>query len=330
MKKHFILILLVALIAGPAVAQKKGKDEAEKRESDKFKVDKSKLIPKMQRLALAQLTVHYKLTTTAKTVAHEKSSGSIAGARVSAYLEFTDVEPTQADFQEITDHFYAYFQKKLKAGGIDTVGWSAITAHEFYQKVTDDEDKEEKKEQGGNEWATANAKGGKMLHNGMVGFAGAKGKRIITFTEDLDAVAGFFELTVDFADVMVNLDLKTSKNENWLYTETITSKKYTWAVNPEMTVNVPENAAPFLQARKGWPEFVFQWNDIQTKARYDAVMSEDPSKARSGLAKQFAFRKELTPVLLQTTRDKYKAAAKRACEVYADSFVEMCQRIREN
>jgi hypothetical protein len=328
--KKFLITALTLVFAVSCFAQKKGKEDAEKRESDKFKVEDSKLIPKMKRLALAQLAVHYKLTTTAKIVSKEKSSGTIAGARVSAYLEFTDSEPTQADFQKITDHFYAYFQKKLKSGGIDTVGWSAITAHEFYQKVSDDEDKDEKKEQGGNEWATATANNGKMLHNGLTGFAGGKGKRIITFTEDLDAVAGFFELTVDFADVMVNLDIKTSKNESWLYTSTTTSKKYTWAVNPELTVNTPEKAAPMLQARKGWAELIFQWNDIQTKARYDAVMSEDPSKARSGLAKQFAFRKEITPVLLQTTREKYIAAAKLACEFYADAFVERCQKMRKD
>ena len=205
-----------------------------------------------------------------------------------------------------------------------------MTAHEFYQKVSDDEDKDEKKEKGGNEWATATAHNGKMLHNGMAGFAGAKGKRIMNFIDDLDATVGFFELNVDFADVMVNLEMKSSRHDGWLYTETTSSKKYTWAVNPEMTVGLPENAAPMLCGAKGWPEFVLQWNDIQTNARYDAVMSEDPSKARSGLAKQFAFKKELTPVLLQTTREKYKAAAKLACQVYADAFVERCQRMRDN
>ncbi|MBL7848926.1 MAG: hypothetical protein JNL40_15770 [Cyclobacteriaceae bacterium] len=324
MKKHIILVLLTALMVGPSWAQNKEKSEA-----DKFKVDDSKLIPKMKRLALAQVAVHYKLVTTAKTVAKDKGSNSIAGARVSAYLEFTDAEPTQQDYQEITDHFYRYFQKRLKSGGIDTVGWGAITAHEFYEKVSDDEESGEKSEKGGNTWMTAVANNGKMLHNGLTGFAGAKGKRIVTFTKDLDAVAGFFELTVDFADVMVNLDLKVAVNENWLYTTTTTSKKYTWAVNPEMTVNVPDGAAPMLQGPKGWPEMIFQWNDIQTGARYDAAMSEDPSKARGGLAKQFAFRKEITPVLLTTTREKYKAAAKLACEKYADYFVEKCTKLRD-
>lgn len=324
MKKHVVLIMLAAAVASTSLAQKGG--QAEKSEADKFKVEKTKIIPKMDRLALAQLCVHFKLVTTTKTVVQEKDYKNIAGARVSAYLEFTDSEPTQQDYQAIADYFYAYFQKKLKEGGIDTVGWDAITAHEFYQKVSDDEDKDEKKEKGGNTWTTATAHNGKMLHTGMSGFAGAKIKRSEAFIKDLDAVAGFFEVTVDFADVMVNLDLKVKKTEDWLYTTTTTNKKYTWAVNPEMMVGNPDNAAPMLMSGKGWPELMLLWKPINTHARYDATMSEDASKARSGLAKQFAFSKEITPVLVVTTHDKYVAAAKQACEKYADAFVEMVQK----
>lgn len=64
------------------------------------------------------------------------------------------------------------------------------------------------------------------------------------------------------------------------------------------------------------------WNDIESHTKYAESMTEDVSKARSGVAKQFAFRKELTPVLIQTTRDKYKTAAKKAMETYADALVE--------
>lgn len=327
MKKNFLLLILAATLAVPSFAQK---GEAEKTEADKFRVDKTKILPKMERLALAQLCVHFKLVTTTKTVVQEKDYRNIAGARVSAYLEFTDAEPTQSDYQAIADHFYAYFQKALKAGGIDTVGWGAITAHEFYQKVSDDEDKDEKKEKGGNTWTTATAHNGKMLHNGMTGFAGGKVKRSEAFVKDLNAVAGFFEVTVDFADVMVNLDLKVKKTEDWLYTTTTTNKKYTWAVNPEMMVGNPDNAAPMLMSNKGWPEMMLLWKPINTHARYDATMSEDASKARSGLAKQFAFSKEITPVLVQTTHDKYVAAAKLACEKYADTFVEMVQKQKKS
>ena len=47
-------------------------------------------MPKLDRLALAQLTVNYKLTTMERTVGKDKSSGKMAGAKLSAYLETTD------------------------------------------------------------------------------------------------------------------------------------------------------------------------------------------------------------------------------------------------
>src|SRR5689334_7027585 len=130
MKTHQKLLLLLsaaALFYGPVLAQKKG-ETAEKTDASRFNWDKSKLIPNLKKLAITELTVNYKLTTTAKTIAQERSTGKIAGARVTAYLEFTDGEPTPDDFQGITDHFYRYFQRTLKSNGIDTVGWNEMVA----------------------------------------------------------------------------------------------------------------------------------------------------------------------------------------------------------
>ncbi|HNI96129.1 MAG TPA: HrcA family transcriptional regulator, partial [Leptospiraceae bacterium] len=47
--------------------------------------------------------------------------------------ETTDGKLTDADFQEITDHFYNYFQRKLAAAGIDSVAWSTIAGTDFYK-----------------------------------------------------------------------------------------------------------------------------------------------------------------------------------------------------
>ncbi len=320
MKKLFVLFTAIVFVSNLAFAQ-------ETKDSDQFKVDKSKLFPKMTKLAITELTVNYKLTTTAKTITQEKSSKDIAGARVSAYLEITDGDLTRDDCQKITNHFYSYFQKRLKAGGIDTVGWNQMIATDFYTKISDDEDKEEadaKQGGGGNEWITATANKGKIVHSGKTGFAGGKGKRSVEFVKDLDAIAASFKLVIDFADVIVNLDLKTKEahvSGDW-YTPAVTTKKYTWAINPEMRIGDPDNTWTYIWGNKGWPEFVLQWNDIPSPGKYADSMTEDVSKARSGVAKQFAFRKELTPVLIQTTREKYITAAKKACEKYADAFVE--------
>ncbi len=333
MNKKILLAVAALFALGTSIAQKKKDGAQEKTDASRFRWEQSKIVPKIKKLAITELTVNYKLTTTAKTIAQERSSGKIAGARVTAYLEFTDGEPSQDDFQGITDHFYSYFQKKLKANGIDTVGWNQMTASEFYQKIGDDDEKDDsKKEGGGNEWIVCTANKGKIVHHGAAGFAGGKGKRAMEFAKEFGTAASF-KVNVDFADVAVNLDIKTTERKNlfdgWYYPE-VTTQKYTWGVHAQMMVGDQDNKQwTYIWGSKGWPEFLYQWNDIPVEGNYATSMTEDVSKARSGLAKQFAFRKELTPMLIQTTRDKYKAAATHAVEKWADAFVERAVMMRD-
>jgi hypothetical protein len=323
--KFGILMFAVVLACSTVSAQKKKQEAAPPTDASRFNWEKSKLIPKLKKMAITELTVNYKLTTTAKTITQEnRSGGHIAGARVTGFLEFTDSEPTQADFQSITDHFYRYFQKKLKANGIDTVGWNEITASEFYQKSGDDEEKDSQKEGGGNKWVVCTANQGKIIHRGLTGFAGGKGKRSMEFAQQFGTAAAF-KVNVDFADVMVNLEVKSTDardiGNGWYYPAT-SSKKYTWGVHAQMMVGDQENKElTYIWGSKGWPEFLYQWSDIPVEGNYAESVSEDLSKARSGLAKGFAFRKELDPVLIQTTREKYIAAATHAVEKWVDAFV---------
>jgi hypothetical protein len=330
-----ILMVAILLACSTVSAQKNKTEAAEPTDASRFNWDKSKLIPKLKKLAITELTVNYKLTTTAKTITKEdRSGGKIAGARVTAFLEFTDSEPTAADYQGITDHFYRYFQKKLKENGIDTVGWNEITASEFYQKIDREEGAKEdaEKEAGGNKWVTYTANQGKIVHKGQTGFAGGKGKRSMEFADQFGTAAAF-KVNVDFADVMVNLDIRSSDRKdlgNGWYRPATTSKKYTWGVHAQMMVGDQENKEwTYIWANKGWPEFLLQWNDIPVKGEYAESVTEDISKARSGLAKGFAFRKELDPVLIQTTREKYIAAATNAVERWVDAFVARAVQMRK-
>ncbi len=326
MKKQLYLLIIIVLLSNLIYAQES--------DADKLKIDKSKILSKLDGLALAQITVNYKLTTTAKMVAQEKGTRQTAGARISAFLETTDEELSANDFQEVTDYFYFYFQKKLKENGIDTVAWNTITATDFYKNAVDkdaDEKKDESKEKGGNEWVTYTAHKGNTLHGkNELGFAFGKIKKGSSFCEEIGAPAGFFYLTVDFADVLVNLDIKTSREENMYYSKTTTKKTYAWAVKPDMRVGQPDAGLTLFWNKKSQSEILTQKKDMEGGVKYADEVSDDPSKARTGLAKQFAFSKELTPILIQTTREKYKAAAKKALEKYADAFVVKSQQLKND
>jgi hypothetical protein len=275
----------------------------------------------MDKLALAQITINYKLTSTEKT-ATKSNTGQVAGAKISAYLETTDGKLTDYDFQEITDYFYSYFQKKLKENGIDTIAWNTITGTDFYKTGIEDTDKN-KKEKSENVWVTSTANKGNILYGGGIAFAFGKIKKASKFCEQIGAPAGFFHLTVDFADLMVNLDMKTTTSSNYYYSKTTTKKNYKWAVNPEMSVT------PFIPSVLGGNNSLF-WNeksqceslwlrnDIVAGVKYADAANEDASKLKNN---GWAFNKEMTPVVIETTKEKYKAAAKKALEKYADAFI---------
>lgn len=318
MKKIIILLLLLSVGTSITFAQKNAEEEV-------LGIGvggtfaKPKIIPSLTKLAVAQVTVNYKLTTEERVIGKEKRSGSVAGAKVTAYLKTTDADLTEADLQEVTDYFYQYLQKKLKANGVDTVGWNSIVSSEFYKDA--DGRIEEGGERQGNVWITRTANSGNIIYGGSIAFAFGKMKAASRFCKELDAPAAFFYVTVDFADVMVNVDIKTGTHHS-LYTTTKTrNTKFQSSVAAEVKA-IPSSYLSLFWNEKMQSESLFINKDIDSGLPYSDNVSEDVSKARSGLAKQFAFRKEMTPVVIETTRDKYKAAAKKALEKYADAFVE--------
>lgn len=176
---------------------------------------KPKILNHMENLAIPQVTINYKLTTTERVTSKDKGSGQIAGAKITAYLETTDGELTTADFQEVSDYFYSYFQKALKAGGIDTLAWSKIIAEDFYKEADEKKADEDQAKKGGQVWVANNANNGNTIYGGKTGFAFGKGMRAVKFAKALDAPTGYFYLTVDFADVTVGLDIKSSEHNGW-------------------------------------------------------------------------------------------------------------------
>lgn len=319
MKKQFILIATIVLISNVIYSQSADAAKLEIVAPGSFA--KPKIIPNMDKLALAQITINYKLTSTEKTTA-KSNTGKKAGAKISAYLETTDGKLSDNDFQEITDYFYTYFQKKLKENGIDTIAWNTITGTDFY-KDGDEESNKDKKEKSENVWVTSTAHGGNKLYGGGIAFAFGKIKKASRFCEQIGAPAGFFHLTVDFADLMIDLDITTKTSGSYYYSTTITKKTYKWAVNPIMSVT------PFIPSLLGGNNSLF-WNeksqseslwlrkDIESEVKYANAANEDASKLKNNL---WAFSKEMTPVVVETTMEKYKAAAKNALEKYADAFI---------
>lgn len=288
---------------------------------------KPKIMPRLEKLGLAQITVNYKLTTMERTIGKEKRTGKMAGAKLSAYLETTDGELTAADFQEITDHFYHYFQQRLKANGTDTIAWSAIASTDFYKDAAEKQETNDQEKGSGQVWVTHNANKGNTLWGGKIGFAFGKIKKAANFAKDLDAPVGFFHLTVDFADVAVDVDIKSGERQGWQTFERTTNYKYTASARPVMRVTPSDMGNSMLWNEKSQAETLVLQKDIEAKDVYHTAATRDASRLKNNL---FGFAKQMDPVVIETTREKYKSAAKKALEAYADTFIAKAKELKKD
>lgn len=297
---------------------------------------KPKIMPSLSKLALAQVTVNFKTVSTKSVTKVEKKQGifgkqvgSAATASITSYLETTDGELDEKDYQEVVNHFYSYFQRKLKENNIDTVGWDKISATDFYKDGDKEKDDNEEEKAKGNSWISHSAHNGNELFNGKTGFAFMKGKKAGKMCEEVDAPVAFIHTTVDFADLDVDVNIKSNAYKstwtpNATNTTSFDSKSKVSAIMKISSMIESGNYLSMLINEKMHQENITLNESVPSDADYATEMVKDPSRAekrskvfRVSLSKKM----ESTPVVISTTKEKYKAAAKQALERYADTFI---------
>jgi hypothetical protein len=304
---------------------------------------KPKMLGKMDKIALAQTSIYFKTITTREVIENErgvfgqrKSGGGSVAGRLTAYLETTDGELTDADFQGLADEFYTYLAKKLSENGLTVADWNDVISKEFYKEDGEDiedikKDMDQMKKKG-QLYAHINANKGNTLlkYNilgGMnVGFAFGKAKRAGKFAEQLDADIALMHLTVDFADIWLDGDVKTGESNGYDATGTAVIKKTkSWKMDASVSANVKVAANGGMSTfynEKMQTEAMGINRDIPSGVQFATSVAEDPSQEK--LRKKdniFAKDFNMTPVVVSTTKAKYKEAAKKALENYADLFV---------
>lgn len=293
---------------------------------------KPKIMPNLTSLALAQVTVDFKTMSTKSVTKREKKSfgfgktpGKAATASVTAYLETTDGDLEAKDYQEIVDHFYSYFQHKLKENGIDTVSWDAITGTEMYKDA--EPTNNAMKSEGGNAWVSYSAHNGNEISNGNPTFGFGKQKKIGRTSEDLNAPVAFIYTSIDFAAIDVDVDVRSGYKSTWTpnASQTTTMKSET-KVSALMRVgSMQENFSySTLMNEKLNAENVNVETGILAEMDYATGLAEDPDRVKKK-SKIFSValskKMESNPVVISTTKEKYKAAAKKALENFADTFI---------
>jgi len=349
--KKLLLLFTCSTLFFSGIAQNAGDDA----EAFEFTVGgtfgKPKIVPKLDKLAIAQASIYFKNASTREVYENErggllggrKSGGGAVAGRLTGYLETTDGELSQQEYQELADQFYVYLSQKLKEGGVTTVDWNTIAAADFHKsdgtsldEIRKDADEMKKK---GQIYTVVNANQGNTMYkynmNGGINaaFAFGKIKRASRFSEDVDAPVVFLHLTVDFIDILLDGDVKTSssRKENMFYT-TITKSK-NWKMDSEVGADVKVSTAgtAMFWNAKSQSETLNIKKDISSRTAFASGVSQDANK--EVLRKKdniFAKDFNMTPVVVSTTKAQYKAAAKKALENYADAFVAKIQMSKKS
>ena len=340
MKKIFSLILIVAAFSGYSQDEKTVDETLKMYVGGSFA--KAKMFGKMDKIAIAQSSIYFKTVTTREIIEHERGplgrrktdGGSVAG-RLTAYLETTDGELTEADFQELADGYYTYLAAKLKENGIEAADWNTITNAEFYKdhgtevsELKKDMDEMKKK---GQIYSHINANKGNTLWKYSItggispGFAFGKAKKAAKFSEEVGGDLAFMHIIVDFADIILDGDVKTGENINYGAggITTITKTK-NWKMNASVGANVKvaTGGMSMFYNEKNQTESMGVNREITSGLAYATRVEQDPNKQKlrnkdNIFAKDF----NMTPVVISTTKAQYKAAATKALENFADMFV---------
>jgi hypothetical protein len=182
----------------------------------------------------------------------------------------------------------------------------------------------------GQVYTVVNANKGSSLYKysitgGMnTGFAFGKVMKATKFAKDLDAPVVFMHLIVDFADIWLDGDVKTSNNrqETMFYTKVTSSKKFKMDAEVGADVKVSAAGTSMFWNEKSQSENLNVTKDISSNLAFSSGVSQDANK--DVLKKKdnlFAKDFNMTPMVVTTTKAQYKAAAQKALENYADTFV---------
>lgn len=300
---------------------------------------KSKIPKDLTKLGIAEFRVKFYNVITKTNTAREtsrglfgKTQGAAVTGKVTSYLEITDGDLADADFLEITNHGYYYFNKKLKENNIDTVAWSAIEATEFYaDNAKEKDDKDNDEDQSNGNVATAyNAFDGNTLYGGRTTAFAMKYKKLSRTCEAAGAPLMYVNIAIEFADIEVEVSAK--KQGGYKSTWTPTTVQNTTFLNSKtkvvplvkVTNNIKSNVS-YLTNDNNKLETISLTQDIWSEQNFATNVFEDEARAEKKKNKLFSvsFSKKLvsTPVVIETTKELYKTAAKKALERYADGLI---------
>lgn len=338
--KSIMLVAFLALVfcfdgyAQEAVEFKRGGDR---------NINGINLMKRMNDISIVQATVLFQNATKRGIFKNERglfgaarTHGASMSAELNAYLVFSDGEPSDAEYQKVVDDFYVYLNKKLDEKGIKTTPWQSFANSTLFTQLRgekEDVKTSEEMTRSGNAWKIITAYNGPraIRYNPVNHYYNAPAVRgtvrLSNYGKDVKvSTVAALNIVVDFADIYLDGDVRSGVTERTFSTVTWQQSEVKYDVSPRVKVtgrHTGGNQIFLFPANRQFDE-VYSMTDVRAPQEFMATVSQDEEKIkrRSWLVPRISTgqRHDITPFVVETTKEEYFKNVKEALERYADEL----------
>lgn len=336
-------LLLVALLSSVFCLDGYAQEVIEFKRGGDRNINGINLMKRMNDISVIQATVLFQNATKRGIFKNErgifgaaKTHGASMSAELTAYLVFSDGEPSDAEYQKVVDDFYVYLNKKLDEKGIKTTPWQSFATSNFYTQLRgekEDDKTSEEMTRRGNAWKIITAYNGPraIRYNPMNHYYNAPAVRgtvrLSNYGKDVKvSTVAALNIVVDFADIYLDGDVRSGVANRTFSTVTWQKSEVKYDVSPRVKVtgrHTGGNQIFLFPSNRQFDE-VYSMTDVRAPQEFNASVSQDEEKIkkRSWLVPQISIgmKHDITPFVVETTKEEYFKNVKQALEKYADDL----------
>lgn len=317
---------------------------------DNSRLSRARILRGFDKVSVPQVSVMFKHTTKRSIYKTERSllgasrsGGGAVSADLTAYLVFSDEEPTSEEYQKLVNEFYDYLLKKFNEANIQTFPWETFASSNLYTQFGGGEESDSDMEEfrrGGNAWMIVNAWNGPRVVgynpvNHRYTAPAVRGTtRMSNYLKDTGAeYLAILHLTVDFADIYLDGDVRTGTTQRAFSSTQWGNYEVKYDLWPNIKITSRENG--------GNNQFIFPTNrkfmvfhsnqDVKSGQPLNAQVSQDAEKIKrsSWLPNIYIGQRfDIDPFVVETTKAEYLSQVKLALERYADALVRDLVAVR--
>lgn len=322
-----------------------------KRSGDR-KIQGINIIKKMDNVSLIQTTVLFQNVTKKGIFVNERgvfggaaTHGASMSAELTAYLVFSDGEPSDEEYQKVVDGFYTRLNEKLNQSNIKALSWEKFTSSKYYNSAKGEKEEDKNTQdmmKRGNAWKVFTANKGPriirynpMNHNYNAPAVGGTVKLANYLKEVKASTAAALNIVVNFADIYLEGEAHSGRTERAFSTVNWQSSKVKYDLYPNIRVTGRHsggNQIFIFPTSKAFDE-IFNTTDIRATTDLKAETSQDEAKIkkRSWLVPQISIghKHNITPFVVETTKKEYFDNVKNALDRYADELAKALKNAKQ-